>query len=115
MISQTGETKTKRSAPRYWVEIKGKLYARLQYKAEDGKYKVKYKPISDKRTARSTVEEMRRELELHGQEIFTSEKMTFAELAKSYETKMSPAVYQNGIKISGRKSTKHLRKSNVIF
>lgn len=105
MISQTGETKTRRSSPRYWVEIKGKLYARLQYKADDGKYKVKYKPISDKRTARSAVEEMRRELELHGQEIFTSDKMTFAELAKSYEAKMSPAVFQNGIKISGRKSS----------
>lgn len=105
MIGQSKETKIKRSAPRYWVEVKGKLYARLQYKAEDGRYKVKYKPISDKRTARSVVEEMRRELDLHGQEIFTSDKMTFGELAKSYETKMSPAIFQNGIKISGRKSS----------
>jgi integrase len=105
MSIQTKEAKTKRSSPRYWTEIKGKLYARLQYKAEDGKYKVKYKTISDKRTARSAVEEMRRELEVHGQETLTSDKMTFAELAKAYEAKMSPAVFENGIKISGRKSS----------
>jgi integrase len=105
MSIQTKETKTKRSSPRYWTEIKGKLYARLQYKADDGKYKVKYKAISDKRTARSAVEEMRHELEVHGQETLTNDKMTFAELAKSYEAKMSPAVFENGIKISGRKSS----------
>ena len=97
-------TKQKRSSPKYWAEIKGKLYARLQYKADDGKYKVKYKAISDKRTARSTVEEMRRELEIYGQETLTSSKMTFAELARAYQVKMSPAVFENGIKISGRKS-----------
>jgi len=104
MISQTKEAKTKRSSPKYWVEIKGKLYARLQYKADDGKYKVKYKAISDKRTARTAIEEMRRELDVHGQEILTSDKMLFSELAKAYEAKMSPAVFENGIKISGRKS-----------
>lgn len=103
--TETKEAKPKRSAPRYWVEIKGKLYARLQYKAESGKYKVKYKPITDKRTARSAVEEMRRELDIHGQETLTSDKMTFAELAGLYEeAKMSPAVFENGIKISGRKT-----------
>jgi len=78
------DIKKKRSAPRYWVEIKGKLYARMQYMAENGKYKVKYKPITDKRLARRAVEEMRRELELHGQEILNSAKMTFAELAEKY-------------------------------
>lgn len=103
--TQTEETKLKRSSPRYWIEIKGKLYARLQYKAESGKYKVKYKPISDKRTARSAIEEMRRELDLHGQETLIADKMTFSELAKLYEeAKMSPAVFENGIKISGRRS-----------
>jgi len=109
MMNQTGETKPKRSAPRYWVEIKGKLYARLQYKATDGKYKVKYKPISDKRTARTAVEEMRRELQMHGQESFTSDKMTFGELAEEYrKTKLTPAVYQNGIKVSGKRSVRYI-------
>lgn len=105
MNSQTKEAKTKRSSPKYWVEIKGKLYARLQYKADDGKYKVKYKPISNKRTARSAVEEMRRELTLHGEETLTSDKMTFAELVERYrEVKVVPATYQNGVKISGKRS-----------
>ena len=96
----------KRATKKYWIEIKGKLYARLQYKAQNGKYKVKYKPITDKRTARSAVEEMRRELDTHGEEIFESSKMTFAEFAPKYkEAKLNPAVFENGVKISGRKSS----------
>jgi integrase len=105
MNSQTKEVKSKRSSPKYWVEIKGKLYARLQYKADDGKYKVKYKPITDKRNAKRVVEEMRRELTLHGEETLTSDKMTFAELVEKYrEVKVVPATYQNGVKISGKRS-----------
>jgi len=103
--SNSVETKKRRSAPRYWVEIKGKLYARLQYKAESGKYKVKYKAISDKRTARSAVEEMRRELDFHGQEVLHSDKLAFRELASKYEEiKLVPAAYENGVKISGKRS-----------
>jgi len=95
----------KRVQKRYWREVKGHLYARLQYQDDTGKWKEKLKPISDKRTALRVVEEMRRELDVHGQEILTSDKMTFAELATAYEAKMSPAVFENGIKISGRKSS----------
>ncbi len=99
------ESKRKRSSPRYWVEIKGKIYARLQYKNESGKYQVKYKPITDKRTARSTVEGMRKELETHGEEIFLSDKMTFDELADKYtEVELVEASYQTGVKIKGRRS-----------
>ena len=103
--NQERETVRKRSAPRYWVEIKGKLYARLQYKAENGKYQVKYKPITDKRTAKRVIEEMRQELEAHGEEILQADKMTFRELAERYEkVKLVPAIYQNGVKISGKRS-----------
>ncbi len=103
--NQESETKRKRSAPRYWVEIKGKLYARLQYKAENGKYQVKYKPITDKRTAKRVVEEMRQELQAHGEETLQADKLTFRELAGRYEKiKLVPAIYQNGIKISGKRS-----------
>lgn len=105
-VKQVGlENTRKRTQKRYWREIKGHLYARLQYQDENGKWKEKLKPISDKRTALRAVEEMRRELEVHGQETLTNDKMTFAELAKAYEAKMSPAVFENGIKISGRKSS----------
>ena len=103
-IKDPGE-KRKRSATRYWVEINGRLYARFQYKTEGGNHKVKYKPISDKRTARSVVEKMRNDLETHGEEIFHSEKMTFNELAEKFEeSELVAARYQNGVKIKGRRS-----------
>ncbi len=97
--------KRKRSANKYWRAIKGNLYARLQYKDETGKWREKLKRINDKRTARTIVEEMRLELKTHGEELFVSEKMTFEEFAGVYKkSKLTPAVFENGIKISGRKS-----------
>ncbi len=105
-MNKAKKQKKRRSPTRYWRIIKGNLYARLQYKDETGKWREKLKPISDKRTARSVVEQMRRELEIHGEEIFDSSKMTFAEFAPKYkEAKLNPAVYENGVKISGRKSS----------
>lgn len=99
----------KRVQKRYWREIKGHLYARLQYQDESGKWKEKLKSISDKRTAVRVVEEMRRELQTHGQESFASDKMTFGELAEQYRTtKLTPAVYQNGIKVSGKRSVRYI-------
>lgn len=97
---------TQKKAPkRYWREIKGHLYARLQYQDESGKWREKLKPIQDKRTARSLVEEMRRELSQHGMETLQTDKMTFKELAEQYEKiKLVPAIYQDGIKISGKRS-----------
>ncbi len=103
-MSETA-TKTKRSPNRYWREVKGNLYARLQYKDETGKWKEKLKPISDKRTARSVVEEMRRELNEYGTETIQSDKLTFLEITKRYEeTKLIKAKYSNGVKIAGRRS-----------
>jgi len=58
----SNEEKKKRSSPRYWKEIKGRLYARFQYKTDSGKSKTKYKPITDKRVAKRAVDDMRREL-----------------------------------------------------
>ena len=96
-MNSTEETKKKRSAPRYWIEKNGRLYARLQYTDETGVKREKYKSITDKRTARSEVEKMRQEFEKHGSETLQSDKMTFAELAKKYETtKLIQAVYVDG-------------------
>lgn len=95
----------KRSAPKYWIEIKGSLYARLQYKNEAGKYLVKYRPISDKRTARTVVEEMRQELNLYGEESFKADKIEFDQLLAIYEKgELTEATFQSGIKIKGRRS-----------
>ncbi len=112
MVNATNETvlmkDKKRAQKRYWREIKGHLYARLQYQDESGKWKEKLKPISDKRTALRVVEEMRRELEMHGQETLTSDKMIFRELVDKYrEVKVIPAAYQNGVKISGKRSLEY--------
>lgn len=99
------EKKRKRSAPKYWIQIKGRLYARLQYKNEKGEYQVKYRPISDKRVARSVVETMRRELDVHGEELFKSEKITFEQLLDTYEkAELTEATFQSGVKVKGRRS-----------
>ncbi len=59
-VNQINLPKTKKRAQkRYWREIKGHLYARLQYQDDTGKWKEKLKPISDKRTAFRVVEEMK--------------------------------------------------------
>jgi integrase len=94
-----------KSPTRYWRVIKGRLYARLQYKDETGKAREKVRPIEDKRTARTVVEEMRRELVQHGEETLKSDKMTFREVAEIYKAaKLIPAVYANNVKVAGRKS-----------
>lgn len=102
----------KRAAPKYWIEIKGRLYARLQYKNEIGKYQVKYKPISDKRTARTVVEEMRRELNLYGEESFKADKLEFDQLLAIYEKgELSEATFQGGVKVKGRRSILAVRSA----
>jgi len=106
-MNDTKEQKKKRSAPKYWIEKSGKIYARLQYTDDTGVKREKYKSITDKRTARSVVEKMRQELEDHGSETLQSDKMTFAELAGKYKTtKLIQAVYVDGVKVAGRRSIK---------
>jgi integrase len=100
-------TEKKKRPTSYWKVIKGNLYARLQYRDESGKWKEKVKPITDKRTARSVVESMRRELEQHGEETLLSDKVTFKQLADKYEkAKVFAAESKDGRKIAGMKSYK---------
>lgn len=97
--------KRKRASTRYWVIKNNNLYARFQYTDNQGRSKEKYKAISDKRHARSAVEEMRRERELHGTEILEADKLKFSDVAERYkEVKMVPAEYVDGVKVSGRRS-----------
>lgn len=109
---QPTPVKPKRTQKKYWREIKGHLYARLQYQDDSGKWKEKLRPITDKRLALRTVEEMRRELDLHGQEVLVSNKLTFDELAEKYlTTQLVEAQYSNGVKISGRRSLRPVQSS----
>jgi len=97
--------KRKRGSNKYWVEINGHLYARFQYKSSDGKYHTKYQPIADKRVARSTAEEMRRRFSVHGEEMLEASKLTFGQVLDRYElVELGEVVYQNGIKIKGKRS-----------
>ncbi|MDQ3798173.1 MAG: hypothetical protein M3384_01875 [Acidobacteriota bacterium] len=98
------------------MEKSGRLYARYQYKDDNGKPREKYEPIADKRKARSTVEKMRHEHENHGAEVLQFDKMTFSELAEKYKhTKLVEAVYGNGVKVAGRRSILPVRTAvNVL-
>lgn len=56
--------------------------------------------IRDKHTARSTVEQMRLEMQIHGSEILESNKINFLELTEKYEAaRLAPAQYANGLKV----------------
>ncbi|MEQ1762514.1 MAG: site-specific integrase [Pyrinomonadaceae bacterium] len=95
----------KRSPVRYWRVMNGSLYARFQYTDANGKKKEKIRPISDKRTARRVVEEMRRELTDRGPESLENDQITFGEFAPLYkDARLIPAVFANKIKVAGRKS-----------
>lgn len=97
--------KKKRSAEGSIKTIKGNLYARLQYIDETGKRREKLRRADNRTTARRLIKEMSKELENHGEETLQSDKMTFREIAAKYEkAKLVAATYQNGIKISGKRS-----------
>lgn len=77
----------------------------MQYQDDTGKWREKLKPIKDKRTAQSVVNQMRQELETHGEEMIQSDKLRFANLVDQYRnTKLKKAKYSNNVKISGRRS-----------
>ncbi len=102
----------RRSNPRYWVVKQGSLYARLQYTDEFGKNREKYKKIDRKIDARSAVEEMRAEMLRHGSDALQSDRFTFAELADKYSAvRLAPAVYFNGVRVSGRRECSSLKSA----
>ena len=109
-MSEEIEQDKKRSAKKHWRIVKGRVYARFRYQDEHGKWREKLKPIEDKRTARTVVEQMRRELTEHGEEALQNDKVTFAQLAAAYlEAKVFPAIIRDGSKVSGLKSHKAIK------
>jgi len=100
------------SNPRYWVIKQGSLYARLQYTDEYGKKREKYKKIERKIDARSAAEAMRAEMLRHGSDALQSDRFTFADLADKYSAvRLAPAVYINGLRVSGRKECSSLKSA----
>lgn len=88
--------------------INGKIYARIQYLDEiTGKRKEKLKQAPNKTKAKELIKEMRKELE-NGQTVLESDKISFSEVAEKYKKiKLVEPDYQNGIKVSGKRSFKN--------
>ncbi|HLM02465.1 MAG TPA: hypothetical protein VK400_15540 [Pyrinomonadaceae bacterium] len=104
-MSSENWRKKKRSAEGFIKTIKGNLYSRLQYIDETGKRREKLCRADSRTTAGRLIKEMSKELENHGEETLQSDKLTFRELVAKYEkAKLTVATYENGIKISGKRS-----------
>ncbi len=83
----------------------GKIYARFQYiDAISGKRKDKYLPAENRRHARQLLASLQQSIAAEGKTT-RPEKFTFSDLAEKYSTThLVPATYQNGIKVTGRRS-----------
>lgn len=86
--------------------VNGVVYARVQYIDEaTGKRREKLKRANNRKHARELIKKMRSELETGGQQTLESDKLTFSALAQRYkQTHLVPAVFQNGIKVAGKRS-----------
>ena len=93
--------------------INGYLYARIQWIDETtGKRKEKLRRAENRTKARGHIKDMIKELNEHGEETLNADKMTFKELAAKYEkAKLVPAIFQNGIKVSGKRSIEPQKSS----
>ncbi len=82
------------------------LYARIQYMDEvSGKRKEKLKRAKTRTHARELIKEMRAEYENRGQAALEGNKIKFKVVAERYaNVHLVPAVFQNGIKVAGRRS-----------
>ncbi len=91
----------------------GLLYARVQYLDErTGQRKEKVRRADNRTHARTLIKQMRSELTLHGQQTLETDKATFGQVADKYSNAhMVEAVYQNGIKVAGRRSLAPLKSS----
>jgi integrase len=86
--------------------INGVLYARIQYLDEStGRRKEKLRRADSKREARELIKVMRAELANGGQGTLEADLLTLGHLSDRYRrVRLIPAIYQNGIKVAGRRS-----------
>jgi integrase len=87
-------------------EVKGKIYARIQYVDEvTGQRKEKLRRARDRRHARELLASMQQELKAAGHASLDGDKLNFGEVAEKYKRiHIVPAVYQNGLKVTGKRS-----------
>lgn len=86
--------------------INGILYARVQYVDEStGKRKEKLRRAESKKDARDLIKAMRAELLTGGQGTLEADQMSLDQLSDRYKSvRLVPAIYQNGIKVAGKRS-----------
>jgi len=93
------------SRERHYRVIDGQLYARFVYTDSGGKRREKHVKAESKLQARELYDQMKREFKDHGQRTIDSSRMTFRQLADSYEEhKLIPAEYVGDRKVAGLRS-----------
>lgn len=102
----------KRKTAYDWTDPKtGKLYARVQIKQPNGKYKSIYKPAINPTHAEELAKEILDEHKARGQAYIDSRSMTFAQLADWYKAEYAiEAVYVDGKKVAGMRTWEAERK-----
>jgi integrase len=86
--------------------INGILYARIQYVDEStGKRKEKLRRANSRLEARELIKRMRVEIARGGQSTLEADRLTLEQLSQRYKSvRLIPAIYQNGIKVAGKRS-----------
>jgi integrase len=86
-------------------------WARLNYAEADGRRRTLQRKADTKTEAKILLKKMLREIEDHGPEVVTGERMSFADLARLYEDrKLIPPQYQGGVKVAGLRSYKSYKQ-----
>jgi integrase len=87
------------------VERDGKVYARVTYKDEKGKWKAMWRLAKNRTDAKNINKRLIRELDDYGSRTLDASRMTFAQLAEHYsKSYLQPAKYVDGRKVSGVRS-----------
>ena len=87
------------------LKEKDSVWARVTYIGSDGKRKQKKRRAESRTHAKELINDLLDELKEHGAESLEADRMTFAQLAKRYESgELVPALYAEGHKIHGRRS-----------
>lgn len=87
------------------VERDGKVYARVTYKDERGKWKAMWRLAKNRTDAKNINKRLIRELDEHGSQLFDASRMTFAQLVEHFSrTYLHQAKYVDGRKVSGTRS-----------
>jgi integrase len=92
---------------------KRRMYVRVRYKDASGQVRDKLERVYSKSEVGETVHDLRQDLKVGGERVFTGAKLTFRELATLYaKSYHMPAMIVEGTKVSGLKS---LRSSKMLL